>query len=127
MPPILQMHIARPAFTRAKFLEALDPQTFRSSNQRSLSSFSTSRPLRQLASPFRRASSPSPTRRLNEPEDEAARLHHAALWRGWVAARGARAAAGKAANHRILGGEHAFRPERMGCCLCGAFARARLD
>src|SRR5262245_59116911 len=42
--------------------------------------------------------SPAPTRSLNE----APRFHHPAWWRGGMAARGARAAAGQIADHRIV-------------------------
>src|SRR5262249_40240603 len=40
--------------------------------------------------------------------DATARVHHAPRRRGGVAARGARPAIGKAADHRFLGPEHAF-------------------
>ena len=46
-----------------------------------------------------------------EGEHEAAGFHLAAGRRGGVAAGGARAAAGEAADHRVLGPEHALRPE----------------
>src|SRR5262245_52935331 len=43
------------------------------------------------------------------------RVHHAARRRGSsLAARGARAAAGEAADHRIFGPEHAFGRKRVG-------------
>ena len=57
----------------------------------------------------------------------AARVHHAARRRGGVAARGARAAAGQAADHRVLGRGHAFGSEPMDCRFCAAAARTRLD
>src|SRR5215471_8485423 len=46
---------------------------------------------------------------------ETTRVHHAPRRRGGgVAARGARAAAGEAADHRIFGPEHAFGRKRVG-------------
>ena len=44
-----------------------------------------------------------------------------------MAARGARAAAGEAADHRVLGRGHAFGREPMGRRFCAATARTRLD
>ena len=44
-----------------------------------------------------------------------------------VAARGARAAADEAADHRVLGYNHAFSHGRMGCRFRAATARTRLD
>ena len=58
----------------------------------------------------------------------APRVHHAARRRGGrVAARGARAAAGEAADHRVPGREHAFGPEPMDRRFRAAAARTRLD
>ena len=47
--------------------------------------------------------------------------------RGGMAARGARAADGQAADHRVPGREHAFVPEPMDRRFCAAAARTRLD
>jgi putative tryptophan/tyrosine transport system substrate-binding protein len=44
-----------------------------------------------------------------------------------VAARGARAAIGEAADYRVLGPEHTFRRQRVDCRFCAATARAWLD
>jgi ABC transporter substrate binding protein len=44
-----------------------------------------------------------------------------------VAARGPRAGGDEAADHRTVGREHAFGREPMGCRLCAAVARTRLD
>jgi putative ABC transport system substrate-binding protein len=44
-----------------------------------------------------------------------------------MAVRGACAAAGQAADHRVLGRDHAFVPRRMGRRFCAAIARPRLD
>ena len=58
----------------------------------------------------------------------AARVHHAARrCGGGVAARGARAAAGEAADHRVPGRDHAFGHEPMDRRFCAAAARTRLD
>src|SRR5262252_7068920 len=46
---------------------------------------------------------------------------------GGVAARGARAASGKAADYRLHGRDHAFGREPTGRRFCPADARSRLD
>jgi ABC-type uncharacterized transport system substrate-binding protein len=46
---------------------------------------------------------------------------------GRVAARGARAAGGKAADHRVHGLDHSYGPERIGPCFRSVPARTRLD
>src|SRR5262245_6664053 len=59
---------------------------------------------------------------------ETAHFHYAAGWRrGSMAARGACAAAGEAADHRVLGREHIFGAEPADFRLCAAVARTRLD
>ena len=58
---------------------------------------------------------------------QAARVHHALGGAGGMAARGAGAAAGKAADHRVLGREHGFGQEPMDRRFCAAAARTRLD
>src|SRR6516225_2563749 len=58
---------------------------------------------------------------------ETARVHHTARRRGRVAARGARAAGGEVADHRVPGLDHAHNPWPMGRRLCAAVARTRLD
>ena len=57
-------------------------------------------------------------------DHEAARLHHAARRRGSVAARGARAAAGEAADHRVSRRRGTNKPARMARCICAATARS---
>jgi hypothetical protein len=44
-----------------------------------------------------------------------------------MATRGARAAAEQTADHRVLGHEHAFGHESMGCRFCTAAARTWAD
>src|SRR5215831_12135736 len=54
-------------------------------------------------------------------------VHHAARRRGRVAARGARAAASEASDHRFHWREHAFGLRPMGCPLRAATTRAWVD
>src|SRR6201987_3255478 len=62
------------------------------------------------------------------PTATTARVHHAARRRGGgVAARGARAAAGEAADHRVLELSHACDPRPVVDRFCAAAERARLD
>src|SRR5215469_15104503 len=73
-------------------------------------------PQRHSASKSHQRCSHSPTRSSNDHKDEAARVHHAARWRGGrVAARGARTTGGKtAANSDFPSGNPHYPPYRNG-------------
>src|SRR6516162_775385 len=79
--------------------------------------------IKGCASPFHRLCARSPPRSSNE----AAGVHHPSLRRGSLAARGARAAAGEAADHRILGLWHDLSLEPLDRRFCAATARTGLD
>jgi ABC transporter substrate binding protein len=59
--------------------------------------------------------------------NKTARVRHAARRRGRMAALGARAAAGEAADHRLLGRSHAFSLEPLDRRFRAAAARTRLE
>src|SRR5258708_22113331 len=58
---------------------------------------------------------------------KAARVHHAARRRGGLAARGAGAGDGKAADHRVFGLRHICGPRSLGHCFLAEAARTWLD